>query len=333
MHAGRRYSLIGLAQWTRRETFTFAVIASVPVVLDAVGIVLPSIPWAPIAMLGTAVAFVTGFKSNAAYGRLWEARTIWGGIVNASRTWAIFTRDLVTIADAEEARTTHRKFVYRHLAWITALRHQLRETRIWENTQVRADAEYRKDLFTIPEHGVKVDDALRDFLDDAERTDVLARKNRAVAILDGQSKALAELASKGQLTEHNHLELARTLSLLIGLQGQAERIKNFPYPRQFATLNLVFVWLFILLLPFGIISEFIRVGDNRQWLTIPVTVIVAWVIHSMDRIGEASSNPFEGGPNDTPITAMSRGIEIDLKDLLHEKDLPAPRTPVGNILL
>ena len=95
MHAGRRYSLIGLAQWTRRETFTFALIASVPVVLDAVGIVLPSIPWAPIAMLGTAVAFVTGFKSNAAYGRLWEARTIWGGIVNASRTWALFTRYLI----------------------------------------------------------------------------------------------------------------------------------------------------------------------------------------------------------------------------------------------
>jgi putative membrane protein len=154
-----------------------------------------------------------------------------------------------------------------------------------------------------------------------------------VALLDGQSKALAALASKGQLTEHNHLELARTISLLVSLQGQAERIKNFPYPRQFATLNLVFVWLFILLLPFGIISEFIRVGDDHQWLTIPVTVTVAWVIHSMDKIGEASSNPFEGGPNDTPITAMSRGIEIDLRDLLLEKDLPAPLTPVGNILL
>lgn len=333
MHAGRRYSLIGLAQWTRRESLIFTLIASVPVALDAMGVVLPSIPWAPIAMLGTAVAFVTGFKSNAAYGRLWEARQIWGGIVNASRTWAVYARDLISIADGDEARATHRKLVYRHLAWITALRHQLRETRLWENTQVRADAEYRKGLFTIPEQGVKLDDALVPFLDASELAEVLPRKNRAVAILDLQSKSLAELMAKGQLTEHTHLELARTISLLFGLQGQAERIKNFPYPRQFATLNLVFVWLFILLLPFGIISEFIRVGDDHQWLTIPVTVTVAWVIHSMDKIGEASANPFEGGPNDTPITAMSRGIEIDLKDLLHEKELPAPMAPVGNILL
>ena len=333
MHAGRRYALIGLAQWTRRETFIFTLLASVPVALHALGISLPSIPWAPIAMLGTAVAFVTGFKSNAAYGRLWEARQIWGGIVNASRTWAIFSRDLLEGASPAQLEETHRTLVYRHLAWLTALRHQLRETRVWESARLPESIAFRKGLYTIPEQAVKLDDALRPYLEEEERVAVLARKNRAVAVIDRQSAHLAELTKQGLLTEHKHLELARTLSLLFDLQGRCERIKNFPYPRQFATLNLVFVWLFIALLPFGIISEFSRVGDELEWLTIPVTVIVAWVIHSMDKIGEASSNPFEGGPNDTPITAMCRGIEIDLRDLLRERELPAPLAPVGNILM
>ena len=46
-----------------------------------------AIPWFPLTIIGTAVAFYVGFKNNSAYDRMWEARKIWGAIVNNSRIW------------------------------------------------------------------------------------------------------------------------------------------------------------------------------------------------------------------------------------------------------
>ncbi|MCY1066110.1 bestrophin family ion channel [Nannocystis sp. RBIL2] len=116
-------------------------------------------------------------------------------------------------------------------------------------------------------------------------------------------------------------------------RGKCERIKNFPYPRQFATLNLLFVWLFIALVPLGLLQEFSKLGDGFVWLTIPAGVIVAWVFHTMDKIGESTENPFEGGPNDVPITAIARAIEVDLREMLGQKDLPPLLQPRGEILM
>lgn len=92
-------------------------------------------PWLPIALLGTAVAFVVSFKNNASYDRLWEARRVWGAIVNNSRSWGIMVKDYVTNKHAKnvlsetELHEVHRILYYRHFAWLTALRYQLREKR------------------------------------------------------------------------------------------------------------------------------------------------------------------------------------------------------------
>ena len=95
MHAGRHYTLKEDVTWTGRDILVFATIACLPVVMCMFDVPLPPLPWAPVAVLGTAVAFVTGFKSNAAYGRLWEARKIWGAILNASRSFTIHLREYV----------------------------------------------------------------------------------------------------------------------------------------------------------------------------------------------------------------------------------------------
>ncbi len=70
-----------------------------------------------------------------------------------------------------------------------------------------------------------------------------------------------------------------------------------------------------------------------MWLTIPFTALVAWVFMMMERIGESTENPFEGGVNDVPITALTRTIEIDLREMLGESDIPAPLKPVNDLLL
>jgi putative membrane protein len=281
-------------------------------------------------VLGTAVAFVTGFKCNAAYGRLWEARQVWGAIVNASRSWGVMVRDLIT---PEADAPTHERMLLRHVAWLTALRYQLREPRAWETKQLKYNLEFEASHFTVPERKTKLEDELAKLLSADECAHVLQKKNRAAALLALQSDELRQHAEAGRLTEFRQLELVRTVSTLYEQQGKCERIKNFPYPRQFATLNLIFVWLFISLLPFGLATEFKRLGTTGIWLTVPLTVIIAWVFHTMDKIGEASENPFEGSANDVPISAMSRGIEIDLRDMLGQSDLPPPLTPTNNILM
>lgn len=327
MHAGRHYSLVEVMFWTRRETAIFVAIASVPTLLFTLaGWTWLGVPWLPIALVGTAVAFITGFKNNASYGRLWEARQIWGGIVNTSRS---FTAQVLSFVEDEEA---HARLVHRHLAWMTALRFALREPRTWENQQRGDNAEYRV-WFRVPEHDGDLGTELAKLIDADERAYVLARKNRATHLIALQSRTLAGLARAGRISEYKHVELERTLALLLEHQGKCERIKNFPYPRQFATLNLLFVWMFIVLVPFGLLLEFQKLGPGLVWMTIPCGVIVAWVFHMMDKIGESSENPFEGGPNDVPISAMSRAIEIDLREMLGERDIPPALQATKNILM
>ncbi|MET0390348.1 MAG: bestrophin family ion channel [Polyangiales bacterium] len=330
MHAGRHYTVKEVLLWTRRETIVFALLSSVPPLLTSCGVAINALPWAPVAVLGVAVAFVTGFKSNAAYGRLWEARQIWGAIVNASRAWAIMVRDFITPKFGDGV---HMRLILRHVAWLTALRHQLREPRVWETSGLRHNIEYQKHTFAIPERVTKLEDDLSAFISGTERGAVLAKKNRASALLALQSEDLRRCVDEGRLSEYRHVELMRMLATLYEQQGKCERIKNFPYPRQFATLNLFFVWLFIAVLPFGIVTELQRLGPAWCWLTMPLSLVIAWVFHTMDKIGDASENPFEGGPNDVPITAMTRGIEIDLRDFLNEPTLPEPLKPTGNILM
>ncbi len=327
MHTGRQYTIREIALWTRRETFIFLVIASVPTLLHILaGWTWIGISWLPIAMIGAAVAFITGFKNNASYARLWEARQIWGAIVNSSRTWGVLALALV---DDEAAR---KRLFYRHFAWLTALRFQLREPRGWENMECVHNVEYRRH-YRVLEWESKVDAALAPLLDEAELRYVLARKNRATHLIQLQSRDVGRLTHPTPESELRHLELERVLAALVEAQGKCERIKNFPYPRQFATLNHFFIWLLILLVPLGLLPEFLKFGDAFVWLTIPASVVVSWVFHTMDKIGEATENPFEGGPNDVPITALSRTIEIDMREMLGETELPEAIQPVNSILM
>lgn len=95
----------------------------------------------------------------------------------------------------------------------------------------------------------------------------------------------------------------------------------------------MFVRLFAGLIPFGILNEFQKLGDWEVWLTIPFSVTVAWIFMAIEKVGESTENPFEGSANDVPITAMSRTIEIDLREMLDEKDLPPAIQPVNKILM
>jgi putative membrane protein len=186
-----------------------------------------------------------------------------------------------------------------------------------------------------PERDSNLTDDLKPYLSDCDMKYVLGKNNKQTAILYLQSHHLRKLKEQGVIWEFSFLELEAILEELFSLQGKSERIKNFPYPRQFATLNHYFMWIFVMLLPLAIVPQFAEIGqdilaNNKSigqyfiWFSIPFYVIVAWVFHTMERIGRTGENPFEGSANDVPISTIARGIEIDLRQNLGETNEEIP---------
>ena len=304
---------------------------------DVIGWKWVAIPWLPVSLIGTAVSFYVGFKNSQSYDRLWEARKVWGGITNMSRAFAtavraFITDDFATIPISPERLEQEKKtLIYRHIAWLYALKHLMWERTAWEH-QRNTNAWYRSYFEKKFAFGTW-EGELTPYLDSAELQWLTGKKNPAVQLLDRQSQHLAQLRKDGLLEDYRHMELQKFITELLAEQGRSERIKNFPFPRHFATTSMIFIWLFVFLLPFGLVSEFARMGDDFIWLLIPSNMIVSWVFASMELNGDYSENPFEGLVNDVPIFTIIRNIEIDLKDMLGETDLPEKVQPVHDVLL
>ena len=333
MHAGRRFTPKEFIFWTRRTIYKVFILSFIPTLCYYLGANFLSLPWQPIAILGTAVAFIVGFKNNASYARLWEARQIYGAIINDSRSFAYTLRDALN-ENSEEVKT----IFYRHFAWLTALRFQLREARAWENMNQKSNIEYLS-FYDIPERTTTLEEELKPYLSSSDYEYILTKKNRATQLSALQSKNLAKLYKEGKLNDFQWNLLQQSLSKFTDNQGKAERIKNFPYPRNFSSITTYLLILFVLSVPFGLLHEFEKLGQGTilenysVWLNVPFSMILTWVFITLDTVGESSMNPFEGSANDVPITQISRTIEIDMRDMLNEENLPLPITPKNNILL
>lgn len=291
------------------------------------GLAWLKLPALPVSILGTAVSFYLGFKGNSAYDRLWEARKIWGGIVNTSRTWGIHVTGMVTAQasnqNQDELKAFHQLLIYRHIAWLGALRTQLRRIKKWEHTKPINDR-FREQRGTLDQSPEKMQELISPFMDAKEVDWVMKRKNQATQILKLQSDSIKKAFDEGYIDDFRHMELAKLLETMFTLQGKCERIKNFPLPRQYATANHWFVLLFITMVPLALVGAFEASQVHRIWWTIPVTVIIGWVFIVWDQIVDYSENPFEGLFTDIPMNSLSRTIEIDMREMLDETDLPGP---------
>ncbi len=271
---------------------------------------LVHIPFSLLATLATALAIFLAFRNNSAYDRWWEARKIWGGVVNASRSLGRQVTTFTQLSDrpAEEVQSLQRELIYRHLAWVNVLRMQLR--------------------------GESPLEEIRPWLEPSEFEWLEQRRNRATQIVQKQGECLAEARRNGFLTDSRyHERLDETLTELYDLQGQAERIKNTPLPRQYDYFPRVFLFLFVTLLPSGMITELEKVGC--EWMVIPLATAVSFMFYVLMRVGEFNEDPFESRYSDTPMTALCRSIEIDLREQLGETSdqIPEILTPVDGILM
>ncbi|MGN7981258.1 bestrophin family protein [Burkholderia sp. 22313] len=320
MHLGKSYKLSEFLIWTRWKIYELLIFGSAPVVLyKFFSVTWLSIPLTIVALLGTATSFIVGFKNVQTYNRAMDALDIWTDILSKSRRWGQITRDFVT--DEEIAR----KLVYRHIAWLTALRYDLRRPRIWESTNKRYNAEYRR-FYRVPEWEKDIKELLPKYLSPSEAEQALSSASITTFVLSLQGTSLRMLHLAGHLNSSFYMELQKAIGDFIDLQSRSERFKNFPYPRQYATVSALFVRFFCLSLPFGLLNEFNRLNDsvsgfmhgNMVWLTVPCSVAVSWMYTSLDQVGESTENPFEGGANDVPISTLCGTIERDLKAMLGE---------------
>ena len=148
-----------------------------------------------------------------------------------------------------------------------------------------------------------------------------------------QSKRLQDLKDQDHFEDFRHMEFHQLVVSFYADQGKAERIKNFPFPRQYASTALWLTFVFCSLLPFGIMDVLHDKSGWLFWICPLIVGLVTWIFFLTEKIGDYSENPFEGTYIDVPITSIARGIEIDLREMINDKDIPEPIKAENGFLL
>ena len=261
-------------------------------------------PEIPISIFGGVIGVLAGFRNSSAYARWWEARMIWGAIVNNSRSFAREVLTMIVSPDAGEDTEREicemkRRLVLLQIAFVHALRNQLRGLPVWPD--------------------------LTGLIPEQEMESLKTRKNVALAIQQNMASLVADCYRRGWIDNIRWVSLDRTLSSLMDSQGASERIKNTPMPRQYDMFIKRFIGIYCLLLPLGMVQ-------SLGLLTPIGSTFVGFIFMALDQIGRDLENPFENLPHDISLTAISRTIDINLKQMVGEKELPEPVAPVNGIL-
>ena len=252
-----------------------------------------------------------------------------------SFTTTLFTSESISDYDIN---VIVKRLIYRHIAWLYTLRDQLLIPTQWEhismNSHIATIARRRRAQWGIGLfEGEQIEGLIASLLDPEDYKELAKYKNKATHLIDKQSDELKDLRDRVLIDDFRHMELQKLLTEFYALQGKCERIKKFPLPRQYGSMSLIFTGIFIFLLPLGMASEFHKLGELGAWLAVPFTVLVCWIYIVMELVGDYSENPFEGTGNDIPMLSLCRTIEIDLRQMLGETELPAQIEPKNGVLM
>lgn len=338
MHLGRRYKTTDFLAWTRWEAgWIISWSLLVTLFLQLSGWSFLTVPTTILAVIGSALAISLAFKNQQCYARFNEGLILSGQLNTASLVLA--NRLMATIGNRDDTPDARLKEIfYRHFAWLTALRFYLRDKRSWENTLAPGNARFLA-RHPSPESHSTLEDELKLYLPSADVQRVMAhRGDKEALILHWQYEAIRELHDKSFISELMFTVLAAGLDELLRLQGGLKRIKNYPYSRNYYSVAVILVMIFVALVPFGLfqdareLGEAAGVGNWTVWLNVPFSLIVGWIFVSLEKVGENSSNPFEGNANDVPISSITRRIEIEMRMLLGEQTDLKPIEAKNDIL-
>ena len=247
-------------------------------------------PSLPLTLFGSALALFLGFRSNSAYQRWWEGRGLWGQMINASRSLARATSAYLSDPAAQDGR---RAIILRHIAYVHALRHQLRRQPV--------DAET---LGHVPP-------------DEAARA--MERANVANGLVETNGLDVEKARRNGWIDSIQQSSIEAILIDISNAQGGMERLKNTPLPNQYRFFPTLFAHLFCIALPIGLV-------ETLGYATPLGSTIAGLMFLAVLAIGDDLVDPFANSVHDLPLTAMCRTIEIDLLQALGEK-APPPMGP------
>ncbi len=289
-------SFYGVLFYNRKWIFFFLGISTLAYLLyHQFDIKEAKLPVIPVSILGGAVAIFLGFRNSSAYDRWWEARKIWGAIGNDSRTFVMqvlsYSSPNPDKNDEAELKAWQKEMVYRHIGWIYALASHLRKE------------EYCQEL--------------KDWIKEEDKGRLKDKSNIPAQLVLQQGMRIKYALDKGWIEMFRQFEMMGTLSKLYDDQGKSERIKNTVFPYYYNYFTRLFLRLFTILLPFAL-------TPIMGWEVIPVSTAISFVFAILDKTGIITEVPFEGRAADTPMRTLCRGIEIDLREMINDENIPEP---------
>lgn len=249
-------------------------------------------------LLGTAIAFFVGFNNNQAYDRWWEARIIWGAIVNDCRSWARNILNYTTEGNLgnDELFAIKKRMVIRQISFVYALKETLRRN---------ADGYYEQ------------------YLTDTEIKIVKQENNVPNAILSHQAIDLQKLSQERSIDEFRFVQLNALISTFTDHMGKSERIRNTVFPTSYIYFTRLFIWVFVIFLT-------LILADAVGGWSILIGWIIGFIFHVTHQNGMGLMDPFDEISTGIPLNQIARNIEINLLQMLGEKHIPPPVLPVNN---
>jgi putative membrane protein len=302
MFVNYRGSVFGIIAWQWKYMVFFTVAAAIVVGADIAAVTFAPeyremlrLPALPLGVVGGAIGIFTSFRTNSAYDRWWEGRKLWGRLINTSRH---FTSQVLVYLRHESGEITElqTRLVRRHVAYVHVLRCLLRE----QNPQQ--------------------DKEVAEFLDTGELEGLRGSSNATHALLFAQMKELQKEVDERRLDLFHQQLLDQSLRELLDIQGGCERIKKTPFPRGYGYIAERLILAFSVLFPLGIVAD-------MSWLAIPMSVLVCTAFLLISEVGRVLEDPFTMFWPALPLTALSRTIEINLRERLGETKLPPMPVP------
>lgn len=260
-----------------------------------------SIPVAVPALLGTIISLLLAFRSNQAYDRWWEARTLWGAIVNDSRS---ISRQILSFVEnpygLEDVNQFKDRFLKRQIAWCYALSQTLR--------------------------GFNARKGLEEFLSPEELAFIKKRRNITASLLELHGMDLKKALNEGWINKYQQIEIDKSITALCNHMGGCERIKNTVFPVTYSKYINMSIHLFIVLLPFGLIEYF-------GYMEVPLVIAIAAFFLLVEKMAVHLQDPFENKPTDTPTTTICRNIERDLLQMIDDDKIyeDKPQTELASV--
>ncbi len=239
----------------------------------------------PFSLIGLTLAIFLGFRNGTSYSRYWEARTLWGTLLNETRT---LVRQVLTLTQEPTDASTP---AMRLIAFVHALRHQLRGT--------DASADLAR---LLPEQ-------------DRERLRTARFKPAMLLLMVGEW--LREQRHHGRLDPTLAQAMEHPLGRLTEALGGCERIAGTPIPFTYSVIIHRTIYLYCVLLPFGLVDA---IGP----MTPVVVAFIAYTFFALEALGAEIEEPFGTQPNDLALDAMSRTIESTVREMLGEQQALAP---------